>query len=147
MNQKIPTQKFEGWAILEVMGHRKLGGFVTEVEIAGHGFLRIDIPAEGDTRHATQFYQPTSIYCVTPTTEPMARAIALRNKPQPVQRWELPQIERRVGQTLDTCECGHSKSDHEYGEECSFSTCSCRDYQRNNVDVVAEDEAARLLPF
>lgn len=50
---KIPTQKFEGYAILEILGHRRLGGFVTETDIAGHGFLRIDIPDEGDTQQAT----------------------------------------------------------------------------------------------
>ena len=37
---------FEGWAILELMGHRRLGGLVTEQEIAGAAFLRIDVPGE-----------------------------------------------------------------------------------------------------
>jgi hypothetical protein len=83
---------FEGWCILEILGHRRLGGYIREQEIAGATFLRIDIPREkeGPAVEATQFYSPTSVYCLTPVSETMARAVALRNKPQPVQRWELP---------------------------------------------------------
>lgn len=84
---------FEGWAILELMGHRKLGGYVSEVEIAGRGMLRLDVPSiapDAPEAHATQFYSPQALYCLTPVTEDTARALAARNQPQPVQRWELP---------------------------------------------------------
>jgi hypothetical protein len=59
-----------------------------EVEIAGAGMLRIDIPGEPP---ATQFYSPAALYALTPTTEEVARAVALRSRPEPVQRWELPE--------------------------------------------------------
>lgn len=85
-------EKFEGWAILELMGHRRLGGMVTETQIAGAGFLRIDIPAEEGALPITQFCAPTSVYAITPVTEAMARAVAKRNTPQPVSRWELPEV-------------------------------------------------------
>ncbi len=88
--EKAPEQKFEGWVILEQLGHKRLGGYVREETIAGRGFLRIDIPDEGEKMQATQFINPDTIYCITPVTEPMARAVALRNKPTPVERWELP---------------------------------------------------------
>jgi hypothetical protein len=42
--QKEPT--FEGWAILELMGHRKLAGFVREQQFAGAGMIRVDVPGE-----------------------------------------------------------------------------------------------------
>lgn len=82
---------FEGWCVLELMGHRRLGGYVREQEIAGQGFIRIDVPrGDGAEFSATQFYSPGSVYCLTPTTEAMARAVAKRSQPEPVQRWELP---------------------------------------------------------
>jgi len=86
------TSKFEGWCILELMGHRRLGGHVREQEIAGAGFLRIDVPGTvGEPEIvATQFYPPSSVYCLTPTTEEVARAVAKGNRPAPVHRWELP---------------------------------------------------------
>ena len=100
MNAEEAT--FEGWAILELMGHRRLAGYVQEVELAGHGMLRLDVPAgfDPDTGYtedapddvqATQFYSPASLYCLTPTTAALARALAANHRPQPVQRWELPQ--------------------------------------------------------
>lgn len=78
---------FEGWAILELFGHRRLAGMITETTIAGAGFLRLDVPGDPP---ATQFYPPSAVYCLTPTTEEVALAVAARNQPAPVQRWELP---------------------------------------------------------
>jgi hypothetical protein len=82
------TETYEGWSILELMGHRRLGGYVREQTVAGAGFLRIDIPGEGDEPAITQFYPPASVYGLTPVTEEMAKAVARRNRPQPVARWE-----------------------------------------------------------
>lgn len=79
-----------GWCILELMGHRRLAGYVTEQEIAGAGFLRIDVPADGDEVAAVQFYAPASVYAITPTTEELARKVAVSSRPAPVSRWELP---------------------------------------------------------
>jgi hypothetical protein len=77
------------------MGHRRLGGFVQEVELAGTAFLRMDIPQpDSDEMLATQFYSGNAVYCLTPTTEEAARAVALRNQPQPVHYYELPQPQR-----------------------------------------------------
>lgn len=94
---------FEGWCIIEQLGHKILGGYVREVTIAGHGFLHVDVPDEGDKLQATQLINPTTIYALTPTTEYMARAVALRNKPHPVQRWELPapKVEEEIDDNED----------------------------------------------
>lgn len=106
---------FEGWAILELMGHRRLGGYVAEATVAGAGFLRIDVPGddsgEGEGTEATQFYSPSSVYCLTPVTKEMARAVAARNRPQPVRRWELPAAREPARST--TC------------EDCSEDPCIC----------------------
>jgi hypothetical protein len=84
---------FAGWAILELMGHRRLGGRISEATIAGAAFVRIDVPHPQDLQAiaATQFVSPTSVYAITPTTEEIARAIASR-APEPVNRWELPAL-------------------------------------------------------
>ena len=87
---------FEGWVILELMGHRRLAGFLREQEIAGEGFLRLDVPADNGTLEslqewkATQFYRPAAVYCITPTSEATARRVAAAGDPAPVKQWELP---------------------------------------------------------
>lgn len=82
-------EKFESYAILELMGHRKLAGKVSETTVFGGVLLRIDIPGTNGS-YTTQFYSPQSIYCLTPTTEDIARKYAANNRPEPVAHWELP---------------------------------------------------------
>lgn len=79
---------FTSWAILELMGHRRLAGMVQETELAGGKFLRIDVP-DAASKFTTQFYSPGSVYCITPTTEDVAKAFAAHNEPAPVHRYEL----------------------------------------------------------
>ena len=88
----MDSEKYEGWVILELMGHRRLTGYLAEQEIAGRAFLRIDVPTEPP---ATQFYGAEAVYCITPTTEELARAAAKLGRVAPIQRWELPAAETR----------------------------------------------------
>lgn len=94
----METTLYEGWTILELLGHRRLAGYVREETRFGTGLIRIDIPdaAGGAT---TQYYSPSALYAMTPTTEELARAFATRHQPTPIQRWELPAA--RDSQTVD----------------------------------------------
>lgn len=87
------SEPFEGWAVLELMGHRRIAGKLTE-QTGGcfAGLLRIDIPGPGpgEAIVATQFYSSAAVYCITPTTEEIARAVAAKSQPEPVHEWELP---------------------------------------------------------
>ena len=83
---------FPQWACLELMGHRRLAGHVTEQEIAGGSFLRIDIPdpnGEPDVWIATQYYSPQAVYGITPVDEATARLCAAEWIEPPVNRWTL----------------------------------------------------------
>lgn len=84
------NETFEGYAVLELMGHRRLAGWVTEQEIAGAGMLRIDV-YDGDAEEAavTQFYSPFSLYALTPCSEKIARSVGARTRPAPVSRYEM----------------------------------------------------------
>jgi hypothetical protein len=89
---------FEGWAILELMGHRRLGGRLSEATIASGAFIRIDIPHpnEAGIFTASRFYSPAAVYAITPTTEEIACAIA-RGAPEPVSRWDLRALTQQAG--------------------------------------------------
>jgi hypothetical protein len=83
-------EEFAEWAILELMGHRRLAGYLTEQEIGGTSFLRLDVPGDNGETKATQFYSGSAVYCITPTSEATARLVAQGARVGPVQRWELP---------------------------------------------------------
>ena len=85
---------FAEWAIVELLGHRRMAGKLTEATIAGGAFLRLDIPSKSGP--ITQFYAPGAVYCITPTTEEIATAIAKESEP-PISRWELRQLMEPVG--------------------------------------------------
>lgn len=91
----MTTEEVSGfWGVVELMGHTRLAGFVTEEEKFGTKLGRIDIPRSDDGSEATTVYfGGSSIYRITPTTEPVARSIARTNQPRVVQPWELPQLQ------------------------------------------------------
>lgn len=91
---------FEGWAILELMGHRRLAGAVSEALIAGAPFVRIDVPTSPPM---TQFYSAGAIYCLTPSTEELVRQfVSASDAPGPVARWELrPALVPASGAQMD----------------------------------------------
>lgn len=84
------------WAFLEVMGHQKLSGFVTEVNLAGTGFLKIYVPEietelwNGKTVTVSSFeklYSPSSVFSITPCTEEIARGIAAKICEKPLEEY------------------------------------------------------------
>lgn len=82
--QNGQPQPFDQWGIVEVMGHRKYAGHITEQQIAGAALVRVDVPEVVLANHAGEQTIPAysklvgvgSIYCVTPTTEEIARQAA-----------------------------------------------------------------------
>jgi hypothetical protein len=85
------TNQALGFCIIELFGHRRLGGYVSEMMFSGESFMRIDmILADGSA--LTQFYSPKAVYGMTPTTEEIAKAIGA-NVQAPIERWELKALE------------------------------------------------------
>ena len=113
------AENWEGWAIVELLGHRKLAGYIGPAPLIG-GMLRLDMFA-GDSKEpvATQFYSPNAFYCITPASEEVCRAYMRDRAPQPVARYELPALESRMGEcpacNCYPCQCDNA--DHDDGDE------------------------------
>ena len=84
---------FEHWCILELFGHQKIAGYVTEMQIAGQGFIQVNVPENQKVPQFTKLYGPTAIYAITPVTEEVARAVAASPLQAPVTEYELPQLQ------------------------------------------------------
>jgi hypothetical protein len=105
------TRSFEGWAVVELMGHVRIAGHVRPEEHYGKAMLRVDVPGE-DGAATTQLYSPDALYCITPTTEEIARTIAKRSQRMPIYPFELRQLPAPTeSNSLDV-----SDDDH-WGEE------------------------------
>ena len=87
---------FDEWALVELFGHQKIVGKVSEASLAGGAFLRVDVPAVGKDAPFTRFYGPGAIYSINPITEEIARGLVASYRHEPVSRFELPQIAEKV---------------------------------------------------
>lgn len=103
-------QAFDQWGVVEVMGHKKFAGHITEQQIAGSALVRVDVPEVVNARSETvpaysKLIGVGSVYCITPTTEEVARKAAralaaYESDPLPVY---IPQ-ERQLAAASSTVE-------------------------------------------
>lgn len=96
------TTKFEEWAVLELFGHQRLAGLVTEVQLGGASFVRVDVPEDGKKKgwKLTKMYNPSAIYSIAPVTEDTARMIAKSCAGEPVTRWDVQEFVRDAKKQL-----------------------------------------------
>lgn len=80
----ITDQTAGEWAIVEIMGHKVVAGYITKDEMFGQPMIRIDVPATEAYPAFTQHYGVQSIYCITYVSEAVARAAAQANVVDPV---------------------------------------------------------------
>jgi hypothetical protein len=69
----VGDKTFQEWCIVELFGHQKVAGLVSEQAIGGCSFIRVDVPASEHSPAMTKFYGQGAIYCMTPVTEDLAR--------------------------------------------------------------------------
>jgi hypothetical protein len=97
---------FNEWALIELFGHQKIVGKVSEATMAGGAFLRVDVPAFNGDPAFTRFYSPGAVYSINPVSEDVARGLADRYRNVPVERYELPAIAEKVHEPKHCTECG-----------------------------------------
>lgn len=85
-------EKFESWAIVEVMGHKRFAGHVTEQAFGSASMLRIDVPEIDDVPAFTKLIGIGSIYAITPCTEDTARQAQQAFRVRPFATYELPAL-------------------------------------------------------
>jgi hypothetical protein len=66
----------ENWAILEIMGHERLAGRLTETTIAGVPMLRVEVPATEKLPGFARLLSGASIFSLTPVPQDVATLVA-----------------------------------------------------------------------
>ena len=95
----MKQEKFEQWAIVELFGHQKLAGLVTEAQVGGCSFVRVDVPnVSGDGFKFTRLLGNGAIYAINFVLEEIARAMAQRIDAVPVYSYELPQLAHKFAE-------------------------------------------------
>lgn len=86
------------WALVELFGHNRIAGEISEQTIGGCSFVRIDVPATDSEPGFTKLYGNGAIYAVTFVQEEIARAAAKTFRVRPVTPYEIPELRQlRLG--------------------------------------------------
>lgn len=104
---------FESWCIVELFGHQQIAGLVSEQQIAGQGFVRVDVPATEGREGFTRLFGAGAIYSLIPTSEAIATRYATRLDSRPIAPYMLAPMasEARFGQPDDEDDDPHSFGD------------------------------------
>ena len=86
------NNKFETWALVELFGHQRIIGKVTEQSIGGAPFIRVDVPGPTGETEYTRLYGPSAIYCISPIDQETAVKLAQACDMRPVKPYEVPQL-------------------------------------------------------
>jgi hypothetical protein len=89
-------EKFEIWAIVELFGHNKMAGLISEQNIAGANMVRVSVPATAASPAFDRFLNPSSIYAINPVTEEVARGYAERLQTKPIDSWDAREVIKRI---------------------------------------------------
>lgn len=84
----MPEPLPDTWAIVELMGHVKIAGRLTEEEKFGGKLGRLDIPNDGG--FTTQYFGAASVYRISLVTEEVARHVTKNTTSTPVSPWDFP---------------------------------------------------------
>jgi hypothetical protein len=98
------NKHFESWGVLELFGHLRLAGMISEQSFGPATMIRIDVPAVGDQPAYSRLFGVAAVYGITPTSEEIARGIAETLRAKPIQHYELPKLSGRM--TRDVFEDG-----------------------------------------
>lgn len=86
--------KFESWGLVELFGHQRVAGRITEQQVGGCNFVRVDIP-QGEGFY-TRLFGQGAIYAINLTDEAAARVLATRYADRPPYAYELESAQRRL---------------------------------------------------
>lgn len=93
MNEQLEMNvgPIEFWAIIELFGHARIAGKVSEASIGGCSFIRVDVPAVEMQAAFTRYFGNGAIYSITPCSEELVRLAAKSIQAAPVTIY-IPEI-------------------------------------------------------
>ena len=94
---ELAQEKFESFAIVEIMGHTKIAGMATTMQFGNTVMLRVDVPETSKQPAFSKMYGMSSIFSISPVDEATAIAHAEALEVKPIMVWEVERsIDKRV---------------------------------------------------
>lgn len=74
------------------MGHDRIAGRVSEFQVAGFAYVRVDVPETSKLKAFTRLLNPSAVYSMTPVDEQIARSAAERIEATPVTTYYVSDL-------------------------------------------------------
>ena len=92
----MQEQKFEINAVVELFGHSRMAGKVTEQTIGSASFVRIDVPETSTQPKFTRLVNPSAIYAINPVTEEVMLQMAEGITAKPIDSWDIRTMQQKL---------------------------------------------------
>jgi hypothetical protein len=86
------AEKFEQWAIIDLFGHTRIAGKISEQVIGGCSFVRVDVPEIDGHQPFTKLYGQGAIYGMLFVDEETATGAAKIMQEKPVDVWSAKKM-------------------------------------------------------
>lgn len=107
--QQAASQANGFWAIVEIFGHQRIAGFLSEQTIGGQSFVRVDVPElpagadeysrrDGPIAAHSKLFGGGAIYAITPVDETIARISAQSIRHKPVTAYGVAEALKNMSQ-------------------------------------------------
>lgn len=67
-------ETLETWAYIEIMGHSRIAGRVSERKMGTQVMLQVDVPKTDEGFSHPELFSPSAIFSIKPTTEEWCRS-------------------------------------------------------------------------
>jgi hypothetical protein len=95
------AEKFEAWGLVELMGHQRVAGRITEEVVGGANLLRVDIPIDAE-KFRTAYYGASAIYALHVTEEAVARGMCAKMDKRPPYAYVLEPSQPSLAAAADS---------------------------------------------
>ncbi len=94
----MEKETIEQFAVVEMMGHRKIAGRIMQSELAPGALIRVDVFGATGEIERTEHVGSSAIYDITICSEQTAKAAAIAHNPQPSFAFDIlkPRPERQL---------------------------------------------------
>ena len=92
----MKNQKFDVWGIVELFGHNKIAGRITEQAVGGCSFVRVDVPGNDNKPAFSRLFGNGAIYSIIVTDEETARLASQSFNSAPFDVWSIRNFVRKI---------------------------------------------------
>jgi hypothetical protein len=113
----MQQEKLDLWAVVELFGHQKIAGRITEQNIAGTNMLRVDVPETSTQPAFTRFFGSAAIYAINPADEESVKYYADKLQTKPIDSWDVREMLKKNDQlrlSLGTPVYEQDREDHDF---------------------------------